>query len=132
VGAESTLGQVLTLLQQALKQKIPMELLADRITRWLVPGVLALAAATALFLWGRGIAPEDAILRAVTVLVITCPCALGIATPLARVAAIGVGHKLGMVIRDAGALEKLTGIDVMVFDKTGTLTEGNFALEVLA
>jgi heavy metal translocating P-type ATPase len=133
VGVESTLGQVLTLLQQALKRKIPLELLADRITRWLVPGVLALAAATALFLWGRGIAPADALLRAVTVLVITCPCALGIATPLARVAAIGLGRQLGMMIRDAGALEKLTSIDVMVFDKTGTLTQGAFALrEVLA
>jgi heavy metal translocating P-type ATPase len=131
VGAESTLGQILTLLQQALQRKIPVELLADRITRRLVPGVLALAAATALFLWGRGIAADDALLRAVTVLVITCPCALGIAIPLARVAAIGVGRKLGMVIRDAGALEKLTNIDVMVFDKTGTLTEGNFALRAV-
>ena len=99
----------------------------------LVPGVLVLAAATALYLWGRGCSPDDAILRAVTVLVITCPCALGIATPLARVAAIGVGRQLGMVFRDAGALEKLSSIDVIVFDKTGTLTQGTFALrEVVA
>jgi P-type Cu2+ transporter len=128
VGAESTLGQMFALMQQALRKKIPAEILADRITRWLVPGVLALASVTAATLWARGASPDDAILRAVTVLVITCPCALGIATPLARVAAIGVGRDQGMVIRDAGALEKLTAIDWMVFDKTGTLTEGAFAL----
>ncbi len=128
VGPESTLGQMVTLLQQALRQKIPAELLADRITRWLVPGVLVLATVTAATLWARGVSPDDAILRAVTVLVITCPCALGIATPLARVAAIGVGRDQGMVIRDAGALERLTAIDWMVFDKTGTLTQGVFAL----
>jgi heavy metal translocating P-type ATPase len=127
-GPESTLGQMVVFLQQALKQKIPAELLADRITRWLVPGVLILAVVTAWILLAFGVSPDDAILRAITVLVITCPCALGIATPLARVAAIGVGRDRGMVIRDTGALERLTAIDWMVFDKTGTLTEGVFAL----
>lgn len=128
VGPESTLGQMLALLQQALRQKIPAELLADRLIRWLVPGILGLAAVTAATLWARGISPDEAMLRAVTVLVITCPCALGIATPLARVAAIGAGRDQGIVIRDARALERLSVIDWIAFDKTGTLTEGAFDL----
>jgi heavy metal translocating P-type ATPase len=128
VGSASSLGQMLALLQQALGRKIPVELLADRITRWLVPGVLALAAATAAILWSRGVSGDGALLRALTVLMITCPCALGIATPLARVAAIGAGRAQGIMIRDPGALEQLTTVDVVLFDKTGTLTEGSFAL----
>jgi heavy metal translocating P-type ATPase len=128
VGTESSLAQMLALLQQALTSKIPVELLADRITRWLVPSVLLVAAATAGYLWGHGFPLDDAVLRAVTVLVITCPCALGIATPLARVAAIGVGRSRGIVIRDAAALEQLATVDMVVFDKTGTLTEGVFTL----
>lgn len=128
LGKESSLGQMITLMQAALAKKDRIELLADRIMRWIVPSILILAASSALYLLYYGVSTNEALLRAVTILVITCPCALGIATPLAKVACIGVGRTNGILIRDSAALEKIKGIDVMVFDKTGTLTEGSYSL----
>jgi heavy metal translocating P-type ATPase len=127
-GRESSLGQMIELVQEALSKKNPFELLSDRIMRWFVPAVLALAAGTALFLRFRGASVDVALLRAVTVLVITCPCALGIASPLVKVAAIGKGRRSGILIRDPKALEQAKGLDVLILDKTGTMTEGNFSL----
>jgi len=128
VGKESSLGQVIAMTQEALAAKTPVEILADRITRWLVPVVLLSATATALVLLSRHTPLEEALLRAVTVLVITCPCALGIATPLAKVASVAVGRANGILIRDTAALEKAKKLDVLAFDKTGTVTEGSFTL----
>ncbi|MDY0041162.1 MAG: heavy metal translocating P-type ATPase, partial [Desulforhabdus sp.] len=128
VGKESSLGQIVTMTQEALAEKTPVEILADRITRRLVPVILLLAIATALVLLSRNAPLEEALLRAVTVLVITCPCALGIATPLAKVASVAVGRANGILIRDTAALEKAKNLDVLAFDKTGTVTEGNFTL----
>ncbi len=125
---ESSLGQMISLMQEALHNKDPYERLADRLTQVLVPAILVLAGATALVTAFSGHAPEEAFLRAVTVLVITCPCALGIATPLAKVAAIGRGRSEGVLVRDAAALERLKDVETMVFDKTGTLTEGAYLL----
>ncbi len=125
---ESSLGQMISLMQEALHNKDPYERLADRLTQILVPAILVLAGATALVTVLSGHSPEEAFLRAVTVLVITCPCALGIATPLAKVAAIGRGRSEGVLVRDAAALERLKDLDTMVFDKTGTLTEGTYTL----
>ncbi len=127
VGAESSIGQIITLMQEGLSRKTAVELLADRLTRWIVPSLLALAAGTALVLASRGYSLEESLLRAVTILVISCPCALGIATPLAKVAAIGQGRRKGILIRDPAALEKIRKLDVLIFDKTGTLTEGRFS-----
>jgi len=127
-GRESTLGQMIGLVQEALSKKNPFELLSDRIMRWFVPAVLALAAGTALYLRFQGMSIEVALLRAVTVLVITCPCALGIASPLVKVTAIGKGHNRGILIRDPKALEQARDLDVLIFDKTGTMTEGKFSL----
>jgi heavy metal translocating P-type ATPase len=127
-GLESSLGQMIKLIQEALSKKNPFELRSDRIMRWFVPAVLALAAGTALYLWFQGVSIEVALLRAVTVLVITCPCALGIASPLAKVAAIGKGRDRGILVRDPKALEQARDLDVLIFDKTGTMTEGNFSL----
>jgi heavy metal translocating P-type ATPase len=128
-GTESSVSQMVGLMQEALTRKNPVELLADRITRWFVPAIICLAAATAIHgaLWGS-FSMDESLLRAVTVLVITCPCALGIATPLAKVAAIGVGRAMGILVRDSAALERAKDLDVILFDKTGTLTEGNFSL----
>jgi len=129
-GSESSIHQVINLLQEGLARKNRQELIADRLTRWLVPAILLLAAGTAAFLfYGRQLALNEALLRAVTVLVITCPCALGIATPLAKVAALGVGRSKGILIGDPSVLERSDRLDVIVLDKTGTVTRGRFALQ---
>ena len=128
VGAESSIGQIITLMQEGLSRKTAVELFADRLTRWVVPSLLGLATGTALVLAYHGHSLEESLLRALTILVISCPCALGIATPLAKVASIGVGRTKGILIRDPAALEKIRKLDVLIFDKTGTLTEGRFSL----
>ena len=129
VGQESSLGQMITLMQEALSKKNPVELLADRITRWFVPIIFAIAGVVALSLWRSNSSLDEALLRSLTVLLISCPCALGIATPLAKVAAMGISRSRGIFIRDPEALEKAKDLDTLVFDKTGTVTEGNFSLQ---
>ena len=128
VGAESSIGQIIALMQEGLSRKTAVELFADRLTRWIVPALLGLAAGTALVLAYHGQALEEILLRALTIVVISCPCALGIAVPLAKVASIGVGRTKGILIRDPAALEKIRKLDVLIFDKTGTLTEGRYSL----
>jgi heavy metal translocating P-type ATPase len=133
VGKDSSLGQMITLMQEALSKKNPVELLADRITRWFVPCIFVVACAVALFLWRSNSSVDEALLRSLTVLIISCPCALGIAIPLVKVAAMGVGRAKGILVRNPGALEQAKDLDTIVFDKTGTLTEGNFRLrEIIA
>jgi Cu+-exporting ATPase len=128
VGRESSLGQMIALMQEALEKKNPAEVAADRITRWFVPAILAIAGATGLSL-GLFHAPGDEILlRSLTVLVIACPCALGIATPLVKLASVGLAKSRGILVRDPAALEAMKDLDVLVFDKTGTLTEGDYSL----
>jgi heavy metal translocating P-type ATPase len=131
-GRASALNQMIGLVEEALSRKNPFELLSDRIMRWFVPGVFAVAAVTVACLLLRGSGPEVALFRALTVIVITCPCALGIASPLAKIAAVGTARSRGVLIRDPGALEKAKDLDCIVFDKTGTLTEGNFLLRDVA
>jgi heavy metal translocating P-type ATPase len=125
---ESAAGRMIALMQEALEHKLPSEVLADRLTRRLVPAILCLAVAAAVCLRLGGASTEEAVLRALTVLVITCPCALGIAIPLAKVAAVRAGRARGILVRDPAALERVPTLDTVVFDKTGTLTEGNYAL----
>lgn len=133
VGRESSLGKMISLIQEALGKKHPFELAADRLTRFFVPAVVGLAAATVFTLWLRSFPLEEAILRGLTVIVISCPCALGIAAPIVKVAALATGRARGILIRDPGALERANNLDLVVFDKTGTLSEGQFALlEVVA
>jgi heavy metal translocating P-type ATPase len=131
VGSQSSIGRMSMLIHQALAAKTPTEQLADRITVFVVPMVLLAAGATVIALMMGGASADIAILRAVTILVIACPCALGIATPLAKVAIIGKGKELGIVIRDAAAFEQAHTLNAMVFDKTGTVTEGKFTLRTL-
>ncbi len=127
-GNQSSLSQTIALIQEALSTKNRLELFADRAMRSLVPAVLVLSASTAIFLLASSAPPGEALLRALTVLVITCPCALGIATPLARVAAIARARASGILIRNPAALERAERLDVMIFDKTGTITEGSYVL----
>src|SRR3989442_809645 len=104
----------------------PMQALADRVAGWFVPTVLAIAVLTFAiwFAWGPEPRLAYAITNAVAVLIIACPCALGLATPMSVMVGIGRGAQLGVLIRNAEAMEKLARIDMLAVDKTGTLTEG--------
>jgi heavy metal translocating P-type ATPase len=128
VGPDSTLGQMIAITEQALAQKNPLETKTDRLLRWFVPAVIALALTTGTVCLMVGVKLEGAIVRAVTVMVISCPCTLGIAMPLARVAAISLAGKRGILVRDFSAFERSARIDTFVLDKTGTVTEGTWAL----
>lgn len=132
-GLQSSLSQMAALVREALSKKNDLERLADRAMRFLVPFVLLCAGALTLILLAFSVPVQQALLRALTVLVITCPCALGIAAPLARVSVIARARASGILIRNPAALEKAGLLDVIVFDKTGTITEGNYGLrEVVA
>ena len=124
VGTESTLARIVRLVESAQAGKAPIQRLVDRVSAVFVPVVIGIAALTLL---GWGLARGDweaAILHAVAVLVIACPCALGLATPTAIMAGTGVAARHGILIKDAEALEVAHGVKVVAFDKTGTLTEG--------
>jgi Cu+-exporting ATPase len=124
IGAETTLARIVRLVESAQAEKAPIQRLVDRVSEVFVPVVIAIAAVTLL---GWGLVTHDweaAILNAVAVLVIACPCALGLATPTALMAGTGVAARRGILIKDAQALEIAHGITTVAFDKTGTLTEG--------
>ncbi len=128
VGEDSTLGQMISIMEKALEQKLPLEGKTDRMLRVFVPMVLMLTVATGLVCLFSGFTLEAALIRSVTVTVIACPCALGIAIPIARVAGISLAEKNGILVRDFSAFEKADRIDAFVFDKTGTLTTGDWSL----
>ncbi|MDR3373653.1 MAG: heavy metal translocating P-type ATPase [Ancalomicrobiaceae bacterium] len=125
VGEDTTLARIGRLVEQAQIAKAPVQRLVDRIAGVFVPVVLAIAALTfaGWMLMGAGL--EAALIAAVSVTVIACPCALGLATPTALVAGTGAAARAGILIRDIDALERAHGVDTVVFDKTGTLTEGH-------
>ena len=124
VGAESTLARIVRLVESAQAKKPPIQRLVDKVSEVFVPVVIAIAVVTFLA-WGLGTGNwEAAVLNAVAVLVIACPCALGLATPTAIMAGIGVAARHGILIKDAEALEVAHKVGVVAFDKTGTLTEG--------
>ncbi len=124
VGAESTLARIVRLVESAQAKKAPIQRLVDRVSAVFVPVVIGIAAVTLLG-WGWGSGDwERAILDAVAVLVIACPCALGLATPTAIMAGTGVAARRGILVQDAEALELAQTLDVIAFDKTGTLSAG--------
>src|SRR5688572_267191 len=124
IGAQSVLAHIIQLVESAQAKKAPIQRLVDRVSAVFVPVVLVIAAAT-LLSWGLVSGDwEHAILNAVAVLVIACPCALGLATPTAIMAGTGVAAQNGILIKDAEALERAHAVDVVAFDKTGTLTRG--------
>ena len=124
VGAETTLARIVRLVESAQGAKAPVQRLVDRVSAVFVPVVIGIAAVTLIGWLAFGANVETAILNAVAVLVIACPCALGLATPTAIMAGTGVAARAGVLIKDAEALETAHRIDTVVFDKTGTLTEG--------
>ena len=131
VGAQSVLAQIIAMVQDAQAGKAPVQRLVDQVAAVFVPVVLAIALMTLLgWLW-TGAPMETALIHAVAVLVIACPCALGLATPAAIMAGTGVAAKHGILIKDAQALEIAHKVDTVAFDKTGTLTEGHPRLLVI-
>jgi heavy metal translocating P-type ATPase len=129
VGNDSTLGQMMQIIEKTLLTKMPIEGKTDVILQWFVPAILVLAAGTAMVCRFMGLSLETSILRAVTVMVISCPCALGIAIPLARVAGISIAGKKGILVRNFTAFEMARRVTSFVFDKTGTITHGNWTLQ---
>ena len=126
VGSETLLAQIVRMVSEAQRSRAPVQKLADRVSGYFVPAVVLVAVAT-FILWGAlGPAPKmaHALLNAVAVLIIACPCALGLATPMAIMVGTGRGALAGVLIKNAEALELLEKVDTLVVDKTGTLTEG--------
>jgi len=132
LGAESVLARIIRLVEDAQAAKAPIQKLVDRVSQVFVPTVLVLALITLLGWWLYGASLETAIINAVAVLVIACPCALGLATPTAIMAGTGVAARHGILIKDADALERAHAVSVVVFDKTGTLTSGTPKIAHLA
>ncbi|MEY4373955.1 MAG: hypothetical protein RL760_121, partial [Candidatus Eisenbacteria bacterium] len=124
VGADSMLMQVVAMVERAQTTKAQVQQLADRVAAVFVPAVLAIATLTFAVWWATGAGAAEAMLRLVAVLIVACPCALGLATPTALVTATGRGAQLGVLARDASAFERAETVDRVVFDKTGTLTRG--------
>jgi Cu+-exporting ATPase len=126
LGAETVLARIAALVVQAQRSRAPIQRLADRVAAWFVPAVLAAAAAAfaGWAMWGPPPALGYGLVAAVSVLMIACPCALGLATPMSVMVGVGRGARAGVLIRSAEALELLARVDTLVLDKTGTLTEG--------
>ena len=130
IGADTLLARIVRLVADAQRSRAPIQRLADQVSGWFAPAVIVVAMVTAA-VWAA-VGPEPraahALLAAVSVLIIACPCALGLATPMSIMVGVGRGATAGVLIRDAEALERLGGVDTVVFDKTGTLTEGRPAV----
>jgi Cu+-exporting ATPase len=124
IGAETTLARIVRLVEGAQASKAPIQRLVDRVSAVFVPAVLAIALVTFLAGWAVSGSPTAALLNAVAVMVIACPCALGLATPTAIMVGTGAAARHGILIRDAEALERAHAVTTVAFDKTGTLTEG--------
>jgi len=128
VGAETTLARIVRTVEQATARRTRMERAVDRVSRVFIPAVMALAVVTFCgWQWNTG-KPAEALMHAIAVIVIACPCALGIATPLALTSAVAAASRRGILVSDARVLETIRGVDIVVLDKTGTATEGQFAL----
>jgi Cu+-exporting ATPase len=126
VGADTLLSRIVQMVSEAQRSRAPIQALADKVAGWFVPAVIIVAAVT-FFAW-LAIGPDPraslALLNAVAVLIIACPCALGLATPMSIMVATGKGATLGVLFRNAEAIEVMRSVDTLVVDKTGTLTEG--------
>jgi Cu+-exporting ATPase len=130
VGSETMLSQIVHLVADAQRSRAPIQRLADQVSGWFVPAVIFVAV-TAFFGWlifGPDPAFSYGLIAAVSVLIIACPCALGLATPMSIMTGVGAGARAGVLIRNAEALERMEKVDTLLIDKTGTLTEGKPAL----
>jgi Cu+-exporting ATPase len=126
VGADSVIARIIAMVEDAQGAKLPIQAMVDRITRWFVPAIMALAALTFvawLIISGTG-GLSEAVVKAVTVLIVACPCAMGLATPVSIMVALGRAAEMGVLMRGGDGLERLAHVDLVAFDKTGTLTAG--------
>jgi Cu+-exporting ATPase len=130
VGRDTMLSRIVTLVAEAQRSRAPIQRLADSVAGWFVPAVIAASALAfiAWSLWGPEPRFSYALLAAVAVLIIACPCALGLATPMSIMVGVGRGAEAGVLIKNAEALERMEKVDTLVLDKTGTLTEGRPAV----
>ena len=131
IGSETLLSQIVEMVNQASRSRAPIQNLADKISQYFVPAVVIISIIT--FLAWKLLGPEPsyvyALVNAIAVLIIACPCALGLATPMSVMVGVGLGAKNGVLIKNAEALEKLNKIDTLIIDKTGTITEGKPSVE---
>ena len=124
----SLLGEMVSSVMEAIKISTPWDSLAQKALRWFIPGVMALGSLSSLWLVVSGQDLTDALMRGLTVWVVACPCALGIAIPMAKSAAIALGRKRGIILRNPEILERGDKVDEILLDKTGTVTHGNFEM----
>lgn len=131
VGADTLLSQIVDMVNQASRSKAPIQKMADRISGYFVPVVVAIALVTGVIwaIWGPEPRYVYAFVNALAVLIIACPCALGLATPMSIMVGVGKGAQNGILIKNAESLEKMNKIEVLIVDKTGTLTEGKPSVE---
>jgi Cu2+-exporting ATPase len=131
VGADTLLSQIVDMVNKASRSKAPIQKMADRISGYFVPIVVGIAVVTAVIwaIWGPEPRYVYAFVNALAVLIIACPCALGLATPMSIMVGVGKGAQNGILIKNAESLEKMNAIDVLIVDKTGTLTEGKPSVE---
>ncbi len=133
IGSEGTLARIVGMVADAQRSRAPVHALADRVSAWFVPAVVVVAIFSAAAWWWLGPEPRiaHALVAGVTVLIIACPCAVGLATPMSMTVAMGRGAQSGVLFREARALEAMAGVDTLVCDKTGTLTEGRPRLDAI-
>ncbi len=126
IGKDTLLAQIVKLVSAAQRSHAPIQRLADQVAGWFVPGVIFIAglAFAGWLVWGPPPSGPHALVAAVTVLIIACPCALGLATPMSIMVAVGRGAREGVLVKNAAALERMEKVDTLLIDKTGTLTEG--------
>jgi P-type Cu+ transporter len=130
VGADTMLSRIVHMVADAQRSRAPIQRLADKVSGWFVPAVIGVAIVALITWWVLGPAPAFSygLIAAVSVLIIACPCALGLATPMSIMAGVGRGARAGVLIKNAEALERFEKVDTLVLDKTGTLTEGKPAV----
>jgi Cu+-exporting ATPase len=134
VGGDTMLARIVDMVAEAQRSRAPIQRLADQVSAWFVPSVIAVAVLAFLAWWIWGPQPSLAygIVAAVSVLIIACPCALGLATPMSIMVGVGRAARAGVLVKNAEALERMEKVDTVVFDKTGTLTEGKPAVVAIA
>ena len=133
VGRDTMLSQIVQLVAEAQRSRAPIQRMADQVSGWFVPAVIAVAllAFGAWAIWGPEPRFSYGLVAAVAVLIIACPCALGLATPMSIMVGVGRGAQSGVLIKNAEALEHMEKVDTLVVDKTGTLTEGKPAVTAI-
>jgi Cu+-exporting ATPase len=133
IGADTMLSRIVHMVAEAQRSRAPIQRLADKVSSWFVPAVIIVAviAFLAWWIWGPQPSFSYGLIAAVSVLIIACPCALGLATPMSIMVGVGRAARMGVLIKNAEALERLERVDTIVLDKTGTLTEGKPAVVVI-